>query len=308
MRSMTGFASADGVVAPADDAASATPVVWRWDAKSVNGRGLEARMRLPSGWEAQEGAWRARVAERFKRGSISLTLSVSEASAMRPLKVNAEVLEQVIAAAATVREAVKSRGGPEPSLSIDGLLGLRGVLETDAPEAGASGPSEAAVAAASAGFEAALDGLAAARAEEGARLKATLSSQIDQIETLTDRAETEAAARGDVVKERLRERVAALLEAGPELDPARLAQEAALIAVKADVREEIDRLRSHVAGARALLADTAPVGRKLDFLTQEFNREANTLCSKSQDAALTETGLQLKVVIDQLREQASNVE
>ena len=201
-----------------------------------------------------------------------------------------------------------ARGEPPTTLSIDGLLALRGVIEAEAPAA-ASGPSAAEIDAASTGLEQALSALASARGEEGARIGAVLGGLIDQIETLTNAADQQAASRGDGVKLRLKQRVDALLDAsGVELDPSRLAQELALLAVKADVREEIDRLHAHIAGARELLTSDQPVGRRFDFLTQEFNREVNTLCSKSQDVALTETGLAMKVVVDQLREQVSNVE
>lgn len=310
MRSMTGFASVDGA-APTETGRESDEALgeirWRWDARSVNNRGLELRLRTPPAWDAREGAWRAAVAERFKRGSISLSLTVTEGAQRRPLSINRSALEQVLAEATDIRRRIRASGAPEPSLSIDGLLALRGVLEADAPAPSAS-ISPALQQEVDQGLAEVLDRLAAARAEEGARLQAVLSGQVDEIARLTERAAAQADARGAGAKERLAARVAALTEAGAEVDPARLAQELALIAVKLDVSEEIDRLRSHVAGARALLSAAEPVGRKLDFLTQEFNREANTLCSKAQDAALTEIGLSLKVVIDQLREQTSNVE
>lgn len=315
MRSMTGFASADGP-APAASAVGAGEAAgrngaaearWRWDARSVNGRGLEIRLRTPPAWETHETAWRAAATQRFKRGSISLTLNVAEGGVARPLKVNHAALDQLIREAVALRRRLEANGEPTAPLSIDALLAARGVLEAEAPAA-STRPSEALADAVTEGLETALDRLAEARAEEGARLKALIGGQIDEIERLTAAADAQATARSDGARDRLRDRVAALLDAGAEIDENRLAQELAILAVKSDVREEIDRLRSHIAGARALTASDAPMGRKLDFLTQEFNREANTLCSKSQDAALTDIGLALKVVIDQLREQASNVE
>lgn len=307
MRSMTGFASVSGVCH--DEGVEST---WRWDLRSVNGRGLEARFRTPPGWDRCETTWRA-VAQRFcQRGSVSLSLTWSTGERARSTRVNSQALAQVIDAAEVVRGELTARGAPPATLSIDGLLALKGVLEADAadtPSTGVeSGPSEAAIAAASEGLERALIELATARAAEGARLRETLSGQVDQIETHVAAAAVIAEERAAGAKERLRVRVSALMEAGAEVGEERLAQEMALLAVKLDVREEIDRLRAHIEAARSLISAEQAVGRKLDFLSQEFNREANTLCSKSQDTALTETGLALKVVIDQLREQSANVE
>ena len=307
MRSMTGFASVSGVCH--DEGVEST---WRWDLRAVNARGLETRFRTPPGWDRHETAWRA-VAQRFcQRGSVSLSLTWSAGEGGRSTRVNAQALAQVLDAVETVRAALAARGAPPATLSIDGVLALKGVLETEAAEpagAGAEiGPSEAAVAAVAEGLERALTGLAEARAAEGARLRQTLSGQVDQIETHVSAAAVIAGERAAGAKDRLRARVSALMEAGAELGEERLAQEMALLAVKLDVQEEIDRLRAHIEAARSLIASETAVGRKLDFLSQEFNREANTLCSKSQDTALTETGLALKVVIDQMREQSANVE
>ena len=306
MRSMTGFASVSGV-----HSEQSVDSAWRWDLRSVNARGLETRFRTPPGWDRCEIAWRA-AAQRFcQRGSLSLSLTWSSAESARSTRVNEQALAQVIGAAERVRAELEARGAPPAVLSIDGLLALKGVLESETADIAvstSSGPTEAAVAAATEGLERALTELAAARAAEGARLRETLSGQVDQIETHAAAAAGIAEERAAGAKERLRQRVAALMEAGAEIGEERLAQEMALLAVKLDVREEIDRLRAHIEAARALLASEDAVGRKLDFLSQEFNREANTLCSKSQDTALTETGLALKVVIDQLREQSANVE
>ena len=306
MRSMTGFGAAEGAVEGASGASS-----WRWEARSVNGRGLDIRLRTPNGWEGEEPKWRAAAQALFRRGSVSLSLQIEDRAEARPLRLNEDALSRVIAAALVVEAKAQEAGLSTVSPSIDGLLGLRGVLETDQSAERSDADRAALSEALRAGLDAALAGLVAARAGEGAKLFETLSGHLDTIAALTEDAAAQAAAREPAMKERLRQRVAATLEAAagaPEMDDARLSQELALLAVKADVQEEIDRLRTHIASARALIASTEPIGRKLDFLAQEFNREANTLASKAQDAALTETALGLKVVIDQLKEQAANVE
>lgn len=300
MRSMTGFASADGAL-------EAEGVSFRWDAKSVNGRGLDLKMRTPSGWEAEEPNWRALAAKRFTRGSVSLALSISETLAQSGLKLNKEALQEAAAWVVEAERALNAAGAAPAGVSPEALLQFRGVLESAQADRRAE-KSEALVRGVLAALGAALDGLVASRAEEGARLATTLSRIVQEIETLTDRAVQRAEARGELAKARLAERVAALLEAGAPVDEGRLAQELALLATRLDVQEEIDRLRAHIAAARDLIAADEPVGRKFDFLAQEFLREANTLCSKSQDAALTEIGLALKVAIDQLKEQVANVE
>ncbi|MEL6977136.1 MAG: YicC/YloC family endoribonuclease [Pseudomonadota bacterium] len=302
MKSMTGFATVEAGAEGGDGPS------WRWDAKSVNGRGLDVKLRTPAGWERQEALWRAAIAERFARGSLSVTLSWSDAAAEGRPTLNAAALDRAAAWAAAADRALARQGAPRRGVAPEALLQLRGVVETTGPERRAE-REEAEIAAVAASLARALDQLAEARAAEGARLAEIMARVLSEIEALTDAAARLAEARAPSVKARLAERVAALLEAGaPPIEEGRLAQELALLATKLDVTEEIDRLRAHIAQARALMAEGAPVGRKLDFLCQEFNREANTLCAKSQDPALTETGLALKVAIDQLKEQAANVE
>ncbi len=301
MQSMTGYGAAEGEVV----AAQTRRASWRWDARSFNGKGLDVRLRTPSGWERFEPDWRALAAARFQRGSITLTLSVAENAERAPIALNPAALAAAVAAAAHAATAVRAAGLPEPTLSLDGLLALKGVLGADAGEATAS-LAETEAERVTASLAEALDALAAARDAEGARLQAALAARLDEIAALADQAAAQAARRAPEQKARLKARVAALIEAGAETDSERLTHELALLAVKTDVAEEVERLRIHVASARELIGQDGPVGRKLDFLTQEFNREANTLCSKAQDAELTETGLALKVAIDQLREQAAN--
>lgn len=290
---MTGFARGDGD----DDGAS-----WVWEAKSVNGRGLDVRCRVPSGMEAVDAAARKAVAEVFSRGSINLNLQVTRAAGEADFAVNRTVLDRLVALAGDYAEAP----GVAPA-RLDGLMAMRGVIEfveADVDEAARSA-REAAILVT---LSEALDGLARARGEEGARTAAVLAQQIDEIESLVDAARANAATQPEALRSRLAEQVAAIMEAGLEAEPERLAQEAALLAVKADIREEIDRLDGHIASARELLRAGGVIGRRLDFLAQEFNREANTLCSKSPDQDLTRIGLDLKTVIDRLREQVQNIE
>jgi len=300
--SMTGFARIQGRL---DGPPSLS---WTWEARSVNGRGLDVRVRLPQGYESLDVPARAAVAKVAARGNVSLTLSVETPTEATTLMVNEPLLTALVAVATDM-----ARHHPHLSPArIDGLLALRGVLE---PARGPSASGEEAEAARArrdtgllAGLDQALAALAEARGAEGERLDAVLAGLLDTIEDLRARAGALAATQPDALRDRLRQQVAGLLEASPALSEDRLYQEAAVLAVKADVREELDRLTAHVAAARDLLAAKGPVGRRLDFLCQEFNREANTLCSKSTDTDLTGLGLELKAIIDQLREQVQNIE
>ncbi|MGE5478117.1 MAG: YicC/YloC family endoribonuclease [Bacteroidales bacterium] len=294
--SMTGYARAEG---------RDTQVSWVWEAKSVNGRGLEIRCRLPSGHDALEVAARETANRKLKRGNLQVSLNVSRIAEAPAMRVNHELLDQILS-------LVDDIGASHQSIAParwDGILAIKGVLEPMEAEAeDAETVRTAREAAMKVTLEQALDQLAAMRLSEGARIQQVLLSQLDEISTLAERAGACAALRPEAVRERLRHQVAAVLEAAPSLPEERIAQEVALIAVKADVREELDRLRAHVAAARELIAAGGAVGRKLDFLSQEFNREANTLCSKSSDVELTRVGLDLKAVIDQFREQVQNIE
>lgn len=295
MQSMTGFAEAAGA-----DAAFA----WRWEARSVNGRGLDLRLRLAEGAEGLEPHLRTRIQALFRRGSITVSLRLSRTGTAGVANLNEMSLDAGIAALVRARDRAAAAGLELSPVAPDRLLALPGVLSGEAEEA----LTEARRAALLADAETALTGLRAARLAEGAALKGLLSAHLDEIAALSTRARETAEARSARSGALLRERVEALLGAGAPVDADRLAQELAQIAARADVTEELDRLGTHVAAARALLSDREPAGRKLDFLAQEFNREANTLCAKSGSAELTALGLSLKAVIDQLREQVQNVE
>jgi len=288
---MTGFGRAEGALGD-----------WSWavEARSVNGRNLEVRFRGPPGLDSLERATREQAQGRFQRGQLTVGMQARRLEGASAVRLNFEQLERYLAAGAPY--VARGEAGPP---SLDGLLALKGVIETEDavedPEARAE--LEAAMAA-SIGL--ALDDLLAARRQEGAALDAVLTGFLDRIAELVAIAEGQAAEQPAAIKERFARRMAELLgESAPE---ERILQEAAAQATRADVREELDRLAGHVAAARQLLAGEGAVGRRLDFLTQEFMREANTLCSKSASAALTATGLDLKAVIDQFREQVQNVE
>lgn len=292
--SMTGFARASGTLGPHG---------WAWEIRSVNGRGLDLRLRLPGGFEALEPQARALVAGRLSRGNVSATLSVDMAAEPHTVRLNALALEAVISAAESIRHRL---GGP--TLTVEGALRLPGVLE--AGEAGEDGEAARAPVAGAAleGLATALDGLIAMRRREGQALTAVLLRHLETIEGLVDVAEASPARTPEAVRTRLEADVRRLVAADAGLDAGRLHQEAVLLATRADIQEELDRLRAHIAQARQLLADGGPVGRRLDFLAQEFGREANTLCAKSNDVAITRAGLDLKATIEQLREQIQNLE
>jgi uncharacterized protein (TIGR00255 family) len=292
--SMTGFAESAG---------SHGGLRWRWEAKSVNGRSLDMRLRIPPGFDALEPPARKLAGERFLRGAFQISLTVEAEAGTRGLSIDAAAL----ASAVKIAREVAAETGLAPA-RVDGLLALKGVIVQDE---GVSPLDEKARALRDAAIleslAAAFDKLAKARGGEGAKLAALLESQIGEIERLVGEAARLAAVQPDALRARLAAQLQELLSNAP-VPPERLAQEVALLATRADVREELDRLTAHVQNARALMAEGKGVGRKLDFLAQEFNREANTLCSKSSDIALTRTGLALKAVIDQFREQAQNVE
>ena len=295
IRSMTGFAARRGEGAGQR---------WLWELRSVNGRGLDLRLRLPDGIDGLEVAVRRALGARIARGSVTLSLRVTPEGGAEALRVNPEVLSGVMAALRAVEAAATEAGVALAPPSGAEVLGLRGVLE-----AGAAETDGAALAAALLeDLPPLLDAHAEARAAEGQALAVVIGAQIDRIAALTEEAAGLAAARRPSQAQALADAVAAVLTQAPQADPGRLEQELALIAARTDVTEEIDRLHAHVAAARALMTEAEPVGRKLDFLMQEFNREANTLCSKAQSAALTRVGLDLKAVIDQMREQVQNVE
>jgi uncharacterized protein (TIGR00255 family) len=297
MISMTGFAARRG---------AGLGYAWTWDLRSVNGKGLDLRLRLPDWIEGLELAVRAELQKALTRGNVSLTLKVAqdggdEAPAFR---LNPHQLSAALVALAEVEESAMAAGLTLRQPTAADVLTLRGVLDQTQQDQD-TGPLRAAILA---DLPALLADFAAMRAGEGAALAGVLTAQLDRIAALTAEAQRETAARAVTQAETLRDAVARVLAATDAVDAGRLAQELALLAVKTDVTEELDRLSAHVDAARAHVADPAPAGRKLDFLMQEFMREANTLCSKAQSLALTRIGLDLKTVIDQMREQVQNVE
>lgn len=293
LASMTGFARVQG---------SSGPYNWAWELKSVNAKGLDLRLRLPQGWDAVENPVRTTLSRSVARGTVFATLTVDRSGAAPVARVNEEVLASLIG---TVRDVAKRLEVAPPSL--DGILGLKGVIDIVESE---ENPDErkAAEAAAIKGFEKALGDLVGARQSEGDALARILNERIDQIAVLTAAADISPVRTPEAIRARLTEQVKALTATGEKLDPERLHQEAALLAAKADIREELDRLTTHVDAVRKLLAEGGPVGRKLDFLAQELNRESNTLCSKANDVSLTAIGLDLKAAVDQFREQVQNLE
>ena len=293
LSSMTGFAQSSGEKAG---------LHWQWEIKSVNGKALDIRCRLPAGFESLEAVARTSLAQHIKRGNLQVTLTTSGATALDAVVVNETVLEQVVA----IAERLRDRIGGMP-LSAEALLSLRGVLEVVQPTQNEA-EMEARLVDVTATLGEAAIALNLARREEGARLAAVLNVQLGKIEALTIAARDCPARSVDAVKLRLKEQVARLLDTGANFDVDRLHQEAVMMATRADVQEELDRLFAHIEAARVLITSPEPAGRKFDFLAQEFNREANTLCSKALDKTLTAIGLELKTTIDQMREQVQNIE
>lgn len=294
--SMTGFARVDG---------RAGNRAWIWELKSVNGRGLELRFRLPPGFESVEPDIRALAQTKLVRGNVTLNLQLVDSADGAPpaYRLNEALLEQLL----TLGKSLQARGIGAPSL--DGLLAVRGVVEPVAVVAESEEARAAVEAEMKRSFGAALDQLVKSRSGEGAKLTGILSGMLDEITTLVGQAAAIEAVRPDALRRRLRQQLDDILSQTAQVSEERLAQELALQVTRLDVREELDRLKAHVETTRGLLGgNDRGVGRKLDFLAQEFNREANTLCSKAFDAGLTTVGLELKLVIDRLREQAQNVE
>jgi uncharacterized protein (TIGR00255 family) len=293
LSSMTGFARGHG---------ESAGYAWAWEIKSVNAKGLDLRLRMPTGWDAIEPPVRAKGAEVLARGTIYATLTVERRGAPAQVRVNEDVLAAVLA---VVKQLSGRVDAERPRL--DGLLNIKGVVDVvDAEER--EDERRAVEAAVVAGFAKVLTDLVEMRRREGDALGRILSARLDEITALIGRAETAAARRPDLMKQRIAEQVALLLDSSDRFDPDRLHQEAVLIAAKADVREELDRLASHVEQAQGMVTKGGAVGRRLDFLSQEFNRESNTLCAKANDAELTNIGLALKGAVEQFREQVANLE
>jgi len=293
LSSMTGFARAHGVCGH---------YAWTWEIKSVNGKGLDLRVRLPPGWDAVEAPVRAGAAQRLARGSLQANLTIERTGVLPVARVNTSALEAALSAA---RELASRIEASPPT--IDGLLALKGVMEVGEAEEREDERRDA-EAAVVAGFAEAITALVEMRRHEGAALGRVLSARLGEIAALVERAELAPGRRPEAVRARLAEQIATLLAQSDRFDPDRLHQEAILIAAKADVREELDRLTAHVAQAQLLVGHGGPIGRRLDFLAQELNREANTLCAKASDVELTNIGLELKATVEQFREQVQNVE
>ncbi len=293
LSSMTGFARSHGVCGA---------YTWAWEIKSVNAKGLDLRLRVPPGWDAVEVAVRARAAEALTRGSVQANLTVERSGALPVVRVNTAILEAILA---TIRQLAPKIEASPPSL--DGLLALKGVIEVGESEE-SEDERRGTEAAATAGFAEAIGALGEMRRHEGAALGRVLSARLGEIAALAERAERAPGRRPEAIRARLAEQVATLLAQSERFDPDRLHQEAIMIAAKADVREELDRLAAHVAQAQHLIGQGGPIGRRLDFLAQELNREANTLCAKANDVELTNIGLELKAAVEQFREQVQNVE
>jgi uncharacterized protein (TIGR00255 family) len=294
LSSMTGFAEGNG---------AHENLRWRWEVRSVNGRNLDIRLRIPPGYEGLEAGARTLAGERFSRGSIQAALTVSMEEASRGLRIDPETLAELVRVAKRVAEETGL-----PPARVDGLLALRGVIVQE--EVAAIGDDErlARNAAMLTSLADALDRMAVARGNEGTKIEKMLLSQVGEIEARTAEARKLADSQPRAFRDKMQAQLDELLGPDSNVPEERIAQEVALLATRADLTEELDRLAAHCQEARTLLSAAGPAGRKLDFLAQEFNREANTLCAKSSDITLTREGLALKAVIDQFREQVQNIE
>ncbi|MEX1234750.1 MAG: YicC/YloC family endoribonuclease [Roseovarius sp.] len=295
LHSMTAFATGRG---------AAPGHTWTWELRSVNGKGLDLRLRVPDWIAGLEAGLRARLSELVSRGNVTLGLRVQSAEAGGRMAINAAQLEAALDAMAEVEAQAMARGLSLAPARPGDILAVRGVLETVTPEADTTTLASDILA----DFDAVLADFLEMRAQEGAALAALLAAHLDEIARLTTAAEAAAEARRPEAEAALSAALSRVMQGAEGADPGRVAQELAMIAVKSDITEEIGRLHAHVEAARALLASRGPVGRKLDFLSQEFNREANTLCAKAGSTPLTAIGLDLKAAVDQLREQVQNVE
>ncbi len=293
LRSMTGFARSDG---------ASGSMRWHWELRSVNGRGLDVRTRLPPGYDALEPQLRDMIAKRITRGNLTVNLVIESGATVSEIRVNETALAQVMGIVDRLEATGRfAKSSPEGVLSVRGVLEISDIVES--AETRAARYHEIL-----GSFEVALAALADARQAEGSRLEPVLAGQLAIVERVVAAVAMAPGRSAETIRQRLAEQLARLRDANTGLDEARLYQEAALIATRNDVEEELKRLTSHVAAARDLIASPEPVGRKFDFLAQEFNREANTLCSKASDVEITKLGLELKAVIDQMREQVQNLE
>ncbi|MFK5981066.1 MAG: YicC/YloC family endoribonuclease [Rhizobiaceae bacterium] len=293
LQSMTGFSRSEGLHATGR---------WVWELRSVNNKGLDLRMRLPYGFETIEVDCKKAVASAFSRGSIQVSLQFSKEGSANVPSINPAALEAVLSVAAQLQERI---GAAPPT--VDGILAIKGILEiteTDLTDDEVKSRNKEVLS----GLKTAIVDLTTARESEGEAIVAVMSDQVSKIGGLVAKIEADPSRTMDAIRQRLQQQLAPLLEEGSDLDPQRLHQEAAYLATKADLREELDRLVAHVVAGQKLLSSAGPAGRKLDFLAQEFNRECNTICSKSNAPSVTGLGLEMKIIVDQLREQTQNLE
>ena len=291
---MTGFARSEGQ----NETHS-----WVWELKSVNAKGFDCRCRIPNGFDTLEKQVRTMAGSYFKRGNLSVSLTLERARSGNLYQVNEEALADILEQITALQKALPQASPP----TIDGILSLKGVMETAEQQTSEDEHSELEALVVK-DLSVAMERLIDMRLAEGARMQGVLQGQIGAIDDLCRQAEKIAALQPDMIKKRLITQVQDLLDQVPALPEERLAQEAAILMIKADVREELDRLIAHIGAARDLMQVNGAIGRQFDFLCQEFNREANTLCSKSSDVDLTRIGLELKAFIEQLREQVQNIE
>jgi uncharacterized protein (TIGR00255 family) len=293
LSSMTGFARSHG---------GSGPYTFEWELKSVNAKGLDVRLRLPPGWDELEAFAKKRAGGMLSRGTVYANFNVKRSDALANVRINEEVLAAVLKVAGSLAGRIDA-----VAPSIDGLLAIKGVIEVVEPESNEE-EDKTARAAAAAAFDEALANLVAMRRREGEALGQILLQRMDELEALANKLEAAPGRKPEAVRARLAEQIALLLESTDRFDQDRLTQEALLVAAKADIREELDRIASHIAQTRELINKAGPIGRRLDFLAQEFHREVNTCCSKSNDVELTNTGLEMKTVVEQFREQVQNLE
>jgi uncharacterized protein (TIGR00255 family) len=290
---MTGFARSNG---------TSGPYTFEWELKSVNAKGLDLRIRLPPGWEELEASARKRAGEALSRGTLYASLNAKRSTTGATVRINEDVLAGIVRVASVLAGKIDA-----VAPSIDGLLAIKGVIEVVEPE-GDEAEDIAAKAAAALAFDHALVDLIAMRRREGGALGQLVAQRMDEIEQLAAKAEAAPGRKPEAIKARISEQIAVVLDASDRFDPDRLHQEAVLIAARADIREELDRIASHIAQVREMIGKGGAVGRRLDFLAQEFNREVNTCCSKSNDLELTNLGLEMKNAVEQFREQVQNLE
>ena len=293
LSSMTGFARSHG---------ASGPYTFEWELKSVNAKGLDLRLRLPPGWDELEAFAKKRASEMLSRGTVYANFNVKRLDALANVRINEEVLAAVLKVAGSLAGRIDA-----VAPSIDGLLAIKGVIEVVEPESNEE-EDKAGRAAAAVAFDEALANLVTMRRREGEALGQILGQRVDEMEALAKKAEAAPGRKPEAVRARLGEQIALLLQSTDRFDQDRLTQEALLVAAKADIREELDRIASHIAQTRELIGKGGPIGRRLDFLAQEFHREVNTCCSKSNDVELTNTGLEMKTVVEQFREQVQNLE